>query len=155
MPGPNSTPLPPGSSMTVGPLRIPLEGGWVQQQVPGSNIVVRLVKGTVALDVFSASIQGQGGAVAVYNEYMAGLQRDSTSFAATQPNLVQIGNGVLAARGSYTGSFGGHPVEGEITTFTSSATQGWIFDVWADAGGLRQLLPETEQMIDSLQVATQ
>jgi hypothetical protein len=150
-----AAPLPPGSFVTVGPLRIPIETGWVPQDVPGSNIITRLTKSNVALDLFSASIQGQADAVAVYNEYMSALQQDATGFAATQPNLTQIGSGVLAARGSYTGAFGGRPVEGEITAFTSSATQGWIFDAWADAGALRQLLPEAERMIDNLQVSPQ
>ncbi len=141
--------------MTIGPLRVPLESGWQPQDVPGSNIIVRLVKANVAIDVFSATIQGQADPAAVYNSYISNLQQDSTGFGATQPNQVQVGTGVPAVRGTYTGVFGAQQVEGEVTTFLSSATQGWIFDVWADAGTLRQLLPEAEQMINNLQVNPQ
>lgn len=154
-PGPISTPLPPGSSMTIGPLRVALEGGWQPQDVPNSNIIVRLVKANVAIDVISASIQGQADAARVYTEYISSLQGQSNSFGATQANQIQVGNGVPAARGTYTGAFDQHQVEGEVTTFLSSATQGWIFDVWADAGTLRQLLPEADQMINNVQVNPQ
>ena len=150
--GPASTPLPPGSTLTVGPLRIPLENGWVPQEVPGSNIIVRLTKGSVAIDLFSASIQGQADAAAVYNSFIQSLQQDATGLGATQPNVVQIGNGQLGARGSYTGVFGQNQVEGEVTTLVVGGTQGFIFDVWAGAGTLRTLLPEAQRMIDNVQV---
>ena len=153
--GPISTPLPPGSSMTIGPLRVPLESGWQPQDVPGTNIIVRLVKANVAIDVFSATVQGQADAAAVYNSYISSLQQDSSGFGATQPNQIQVGNGVPAVRGTYTGAFGAHQVEGEVTTFLSSATDGWIFDVWADAGTLRALLPEADRMIENVQVNPQ
>jgi hypothetical protein len=151
-PGPGSTPLPPGSTLNVGPLRIPLENGWVPQEVPESNIIVRLTKGSVAIDLFSASIQGQADAASVYNAYVQSLQQDSTGLGATQPNVVQIGNGQLGARGSYTGVFGQSQVEGEITTLVVGGTQGFIFDVWAGAGTLRTVLPEAQRMIDNVQV---
>ena len=150
--GPASTPLPPGSTLTVGPLRIPLENGWVPQEVPSSNIIVRLTKGSVAVDLFSASIQGQADAAAVYNSFIQSLEQDSTGLGATQPNVVQIGNGQLAARGSYTGVFGQNQVEGEVTTLVVDGAQGFIFDVWAGAGTLRTLLPEAQRMIDNVQV---
>ncbi len=151
-PGPGSTPLPPGSTLNVGPLRIPLENGWVPQEVPESNIIVRLTKGSVAIDLFSASIQGQADAASVYNAYVQSLQQDSTGLGATQPNVVQIGNGNLGARGSYTGVFGPSQVEGEVTTLVVGGTQGFIFDVWAGAGTLRTVLPEAQRMIDNVQV---
>jgi hypothetical protein len=150
--GPGSTPLPPGSTLTVGPLRIPLENGWTPQEVPNSNIIVRLVKGGTVVDVFSASIQGQADAAAVYNAYIDSMREQATGLAATQPNLIQIGNGVPAARGSYTGVFGGDQIEGEVTTMVVGDTQAFIFDVWSGAGNLRSLLPETQRMIDNLQV---
>lgn len=151
-PGPVSTPLPPGSTLTVGPLRIPLENGWVPQEVPGSNAIVRLTKGGVFIDLFSASIQGQADAATVYNAYIREMQQDSPGLGATQPNVVQIGNGQLGARGSYTGVFGQSQIEGEVTTLVVSSTQGFIFDVWAAAGTLRTVLPEAQRMIGNVQV---
>lgn len=153
-PGPVTTPLPPGATLTVGPLRIPIENGWVPQEVPGSNIIVRLVKGGAAVDLFSASIQGgQADAAAVYNAYVNSLQGQATSgFGATQPNVIVIGNGIQAARGTYTGVFGQSQVEGEVTTIAPGGTQGFIFDVWAGTGTLRTLLPEAQRMIDNMQV---
>ncbi len=150
-PGPLTTPLPPGSTLTVGPLRIPLENGWVPQDVPGSNIVLRLVKGSAAVDFFSVTIEGQADPATIYNFYMSSLQDQGTGFGATQPNLLQIGAGIPAARGSYTGLFGQSQVEGEVTTI-ALGSQGWIFDAWADAGALRPLLPEAQRMLDNLQV---
>jgi hypothetical protein len=151
-PGPVSTPLPPGSVVTIGPLRMPLENGWVPQEVPGSNIIVRLVKGGASIDVFSASIQGQAGAAAVYNAYINEMAPSATGFGATQPNAIQLGNGIPAARGSYTGVFGQNQIEGEVTTLVSGPDQGWIFDVWSAAGTLRSALPEAQQMMSNLQV---
>jgi hypothetical protein len=150
-PGPISTPLPPGSTMTIGPLRIPLESGWVPQEVPDSNIIVRLVKGSAVIDVYSASIQGQADAGAVYNAYIQSMQDGSTGLAASQPNLIQIGNGIPAARGTYTGVFGQNQIEGEVTTLVTGA-QGFIFDAWSGAGALGTLLPEARRMIDNTQV---
>ncbi len=136
----------------MGPLRIPIENGWAPQQVPDSNIIVRLTKGSVSVDLFSASIQGQADAATVYNEYIRSMQQVSTGLGATQPNVVQIGNGQLAARGSYAGVFGQSQVEGEVTTLVVGGTTGFIFDVWAGAGTLRTLLPEAQRMIDNVQV---
>jgi hypothetical protein len=150
-PGPLTTPLPPASTLTIGPLRVPLEGGWTPQEVPGSNIIVRLVKGSVAIDVFSASIQGQADAAAVYNFYMQDLQANSSGFTAAQPNLLQVGNGIPAARGNYTGVFGQSQIEGQVTTIVVGAS-GFIFDVWANGGTLATLQPEAQRMIDNLQV---
>lgn len=151
-PGPVTTPLPPGSSLTVGPLRIPLEGGWVPQDVPDSNIVVRLVKGGVRIDVFGVTLQGQADASEAYNFYMSDLRADASSFSATQPNLITIGNGIQAARGTYTGVFGSLQVEGEVTTISTGGGAGFIFDAWGQTGTLRTLLPEAQQMIDNIQV---
>jgi hypothetical protein len=150
-PGPVTTPLPPGSSLTIGPLRMPLESGWVPQEVPSSNVIVRLVKGGVAIDVIGATIQGQADAAAVYNAFMNNLAQVATGFGASQPNAITIGNGIPAARGSYQGVFGDSQVEGEVTTIALGA-DGFIFDVWADTGALRPLLPEAQRMIDNLQV---
>lgn len=150
--GPVTTPLPPGSTLNVGPLRIPLENGWVPQEVPESNIIVRLTKGSVVIDVFSASIQGQADVAAVYNAFIENLRQASTGLGATPPNVVQIGNGQLGARGSYTGVFGQSQVEGEVTTLVVGGTQGFIFDVWAGAGTLRTGLPEAQRMIDNVQL---
>ncbi len=150
-PGPLTTPLPPGSTLPVGPLRIPLENGWVPQDVPGSDIVMRLVKGGVAIDFFSASVPGD--AATLYNGYMSSLQEGSTGFGATQPNLIQLGNGIAAARGSYTGLFGSTQVEGEITTIVLAGGQGWVLDVWTGSGMLGAQLAEADRMIDNLQVA--
>jgi hypothetical protein len=150
-PGPISTPLPAGSTMTVGPLRIPLENGWVPQEVPDSNVIVRLTKASAAIDLFSASIQGQADAAAVFSFYIQQMQQGTSGFNASQPNLIQIGNGIAAARGTYTGVFGQNQIEGEVTTFVVGAT-GFIFDTWASSGTLRGLLPEAERMVDNLQV---
>ncbi len=138
--------------MTVGPLRIPVESGWVPQEVPGSNIVVRLVKGGVVMDVFSASLNGQADAATVYNSYIDSMRGQADGLAATQPNQVQVGNGFSGARGTYTGVFGQNQVEGEVTTMVTDPSQGFIFDVWSGTGNLRPLLPEAERMIDNLQV---
>jgi hypothetical protein len=149
---PTNAPVQPGSTLTLGPLRIPLESGWSPQEVPDSNIVVRLVKGNVAVDVFGASIQGQADAAAVYNAYLTqSLQPAATGFNASQPNLLQIGNGIPAARGTYTGVFGQSQIEGQVTTIVVGAN-GFIFDTWGSAGTLGQLLPEAQRMIDNLQV---
>jgi hypothetical protein len=151
-PGPTTAPVQPGQTLTLGPLRIPLESGWQPQDVPDSNIVVRLVKGNVAIDLFGASIQGQVDAAAVYNAYLTqSLQPSATGFTASQPNLLQIGNGIPAARGTYTGVFGQSQIEGQVTTIVVGAS-GFIFDTWGSAGTLGQLLPEAQRMIDNLQV---
>jgi len=149
-PGPVTTALPAGSTLTLGPLRIPLEGGWVPQEVPDSNVIVRLVKGSAALDIFSASIQGQADAAAVYNFYIQSLQ-GASGFNATQPNLIQVGNGIPAARGTYTGVFGQSQFEGQVTTIVVGAT-GFIFDAFGSSGTLGTLLPEAQRMVDNLQV---
>jgi hypothetical protein len=151
-PGPTTAPAQPGQTLTVGPLRIPLETGWTPQAVPDSNVVVRIVKGNVAIDVFGASIEGQADAAAVYNAYLTqSLQPSATGLTASQPNLLQIGNGIPAARGSYTGVFGQDQIEGQLTTIVIGAN-GFIFDTWGSAGTLGQLLPEAQRMIDNLQV---
>jgi hypothetical protein len=151
-PGPTSAPAQPGSTLTLGPLRIPLENGWTPQEVPDSNVIVRLVKGNVAVDLYGASIQGQADAGAVYNAYLTqSLQPAATGFNASQPNLLQIGNGIPAARGTYTGVFGQSQIEGQVTTIVVGAN-GFIFDAWGSAGTLGQLLPEAQRMIDNLQV---
>jgi hypothetical protein len=136
--------------LTVGPLRLPLEGGWTPQEVPNSNIIVRLVKGSVAMDVLSATIQGQADAAAVYNFYAADMQSNSSGFSAAPPNLIQIGNGIPAARGNYTGLFGQNQIEGQLTTIAVGGT-GFIFDVWAPGGTLGPLQAETQRMIDNVQ----
>ncbi len=133
---------------------MPLENGWVPQDVPESNIVARLVKGGSAIDVFSATIEGQADAAAVYNFYIQNMAPDATGFGATQPNAIQIGSGIPAARGTYSGAFGESQIEGEVTTFVVGNT-GWIFDVWSSAGSLQPTLTEAEQMIDNLQVVQQ
>lgn len=151
IPGPGSTPLPPGSTLTVGSLRVPLESGWVPQEVPGTNIIVRLAKGSVAIDVLSASIAGQADAAAVYSSYMSELADAATGFGSTSANALQIGSGIPAARGSYTGVFGQFQVEGEVTTFVVGA-QGFIFDAWGGSGTLAGSLAEAQRMIDNIQV---
>jgi len=150
-PGPVTTAPPPGSTLTVGPLAMPLQAGWVPQEVPGSGIIVRLVKGGVAIDVFGSTLQGQTDAAALYTAYMNELAGDSDSFGATQPTALTIGNGIPAARGVYTGVFGDSQVEGQVTTL-ALGTDGFIFDVWAGSGTLQSLLPEAQQMIDNLRV---
>lgn len=148
--GPVTTPLPPGSSLTIGPLRMPLESGWVPQEVPESNVIVRLVKGATAIDVLSATIEGQADAAAVYNAYMNNLAQAAQGFGATQPNAIQVGSGLPASRGSYTGVFGQSQIQGEVTTFITGSTQGWIFDVWSGSD-LSSALPEAHRMIDNIQ----
>jgi len=150
-PGPITTPLPPGSTLTIGPLAMPLESGWVPQDVPDSGVIVRLVKGGVAIDVFSAPVSGQADAAAVYVAYMNELAGAADGFGATQPNALSVGNGIPAARGTYTGVFGASQAEGQVTTLALGA-QGWIFDIWSGSGALRSLLPEAQAMVDGLRV---
>lgn len=145
------TPLPPGSALPIGPLRVPLEPGWVTQEVPGSSIVVRLVKGSVAIDVFSVIVPASTDAGSVYTSYLNSMALDATGFGATAPSPIQIGNGNPAVRGTYTGVFGQNQVEGEVTALVHGGS-GWIFDVWASSGTLRSLVPEAERMIDNTQV---
>lgn len=150
-PGPVTTPLPPGSTLTLGPLRIPLQNGWVPQDVPDSGIIVRLVKGSVAVDVLGATLQGQAGPGDVYSAYITDLQNASPGMTATQPSSIQVGNGVPAVRGEYTGIFGQNQIEGEVTAFVAG-NQGWLFDIWGSAGTLGPLRSEAQQMVNNIQV---
>lgn len=156
-PGPGQ-PLPPGSVLELGPLRIPLEAGWQPQDGPSDSILVRLTKGSAAIDVVSLNIQGGTATPAnVYTGYMGLVAQDpaAVSFTNTPPTNIQIGQARPAARGSYTGVFGSSQIEGEVTAFVTSDTAAWVWDAFATGGTLRTLLPETQRMIDNIQVVTQ
>ncbi len=144
-------PLPPGSVLTAGPLRIPLEPGWQAQEGPSSSIIVRLVKGGTAIDLLSLTVQG-GTATpeAIYNGYMQLI--GGTGFTNTPPGNIQIGGGLPAVRGNYTGVFDQDQLEGEVTAFVTGTSDGWVWDAWASTGTLRGLLPEAQRMIDNIQV---
>ena len=146
-------PLPPGSFLTAGPLRIPLEPGWQAQEGPSSSIIVRLVKGSAAIDLLSLTVQG-GTATpdAIYNGYMQLIGADGTGFTNTPPSNIQIGGGLPATRGNYAGVFGQSQIEGEVTAFVTGTSDGWVWDAWASTGTLRALLPEAQRMIDNIQV---
>ena len=160
-PGPSpgtGQPLPPGSVLEVGPLRIPLESGWQPQAGPSDSILVRLVKGSAAIDLVSLNVQGGTATPAnVYAGYMGLIAQDpeAVGFSNTPPSNIQIGQGLPAARGSYTGVFGSSQIEGEATAFVTSASDGWVWDAYASAGTLRALLPEAQRMIDNIQVVPQ
>ncbi len=146
-------PLPPGSVLNVGPLRIPLESGWQAENGPSESIVVRLVKGSAAIDLVTLSVQGGSATPAnVYGGYMQLIAADGTGFSSVPPSNIQIGPGLPAARGSYAGVFGSSQIEGEVTAFVTSATSGWVWDAFATSGTLRTLLPEAQRMIDNIQV---
>ncbi len=155
-PGPSpgtGQPLPPGSVLEVGPLRIPLESGWQPQAGPSDSILVRLVKGSAAIDLVSLTVQGGTATPAnLYAGYMQLIAQDGTGFTNVPPSNIQIGQGLAAARGSYTGVFGSSQIEGEVTAFVTSASGGWVWDAFATAGTLRALLPEAQRMIDNIQV---
>jgi len=156
--GPGTTPdpgqpLPPGSVLEVGPLRIPLESGWQPENGPSESIVIRLVKGSAAIDLVSLTVQGGTATPAnVYAGYIQLIAADGTGFTSVPPTNIQLGQGLPAARGSYAGVFGSSQIEGEITAFVTSATSGWVWDAFATSGTLRSLLPEAQRMIDNIQV---
>jgi hypothetical protein len=83
---------------------------------------------------------------------MQSMQGNASGFTAARPNLIQVGNGIRAARGNYTGLFGQSQIEGQVTTIVADTTTGFIFDVWSPGGTLGTLQPETQRMIDNLQV---
>jgi len=91
-------------------------------------------------------------AATIYNQYVnQALAPDGTGFGATQSSPLQIG-GIPAARGTYSGAFGGvGQVEGEVTTLQLAGTA-YVFDAWGPMGTLRGLLPEAEQMLNMIQV---
>ena len=156
---PGGQPLPPGSTLTIndGLLTIPLEAGW-QAVSASNNAVASLVKGSVQIDLVSLTIQG-GSATAggVYNGYIGIIGEGTPLFTSSPPATVQIGNGVAAARGSYSGQFVGNNYEGEVTAFVTGGVNtgvvtGWAWDVWAAPGTLGALLPEARRMIDNVRV---
>jgi hypothetical protein len=154
--GPGATPIPPGSALTAGPLRIPLESGWSANSTNSPSVLVRLTKGSVSIDV--VNLTASGGAATptgIYDGYMGIIGPDATGFQSAPASNITIGPGLPAARGGYTGSFQGNNVEGTITAFVTSDVDGWVWDVWGPIGTVGSLLPEAQRMIDNVQVVTQ
>jgi len=150
---PTPGPVPGGSVLEVGRLRIPLEAGWTPGAGPSSSIVVRLTKGSAAIDLVTLTVEGGVATpTGVYNGYMQLVGADATGFANAPPSNIQIGQGMPAARGSYQGVFGSSQIEGEITAFATSDTDAWVWDAFGSAGTFRALLPEAQRMIDNIQV---
>lgn len=146
-------PGPGGSVLEVGRLRIPLEAGWTPGEGPSSSIVVRLTKGSSAIDLVTLTVQGGVATpVGVYDGYMQLIGADATGFANAAPSNVQIGQGMPAARGAYQGQFGGSQIEGEITAFVAGGTDAWVWDAFGSAGTFGSLMPEAQRMIDNIQV---
>ena len=156
--GPGTRPLPPGSVLTAGPLRIPLVAGWQPAATPSSGAAATIVKGAVQIDLFTATISGGTATpAAVYNSYISFIGSDQNGnprpgFTSAQPASTAIGPAVAAARGAYTGIFGGNQIEGEVTAFVTGTSDGWIWDAWGTAGTLGSLLPEVHSMIDNMQL---
>ena len=150
---PGSGPLPPGSFLTAGPLRIPLVAGWQSASSTNSSAIASIVKGAVQIDLFSTSITGGTATpTAVYDTYMSFIGESAVGFGNAQPAGIQIGGGLPAARGIYTGVFGGNQLEGEVTAFITGTTDGWVWDGWGPSGTLGALLPEIHSMIDNVQL---
>ncbi len=153
---PTPAPLPGGTVLEVGQLRIPLEAGWQPGPGPSESIIVRLTKGGAAIDLVSLTVQGGVATPAViYNGYMGLIGADATGFANSEATNIQIGQGIPAGRGSYQGLFGGVQTEGEVTAFVTSGTEGWVWDAFGSGGTFRGLLPEAQRMIDNIQVVPQ
>lgn len=151
--GPGREPRPPGSFLTAGPLRIPLVAGWQPASTEGSSAIATLVKGAVQIDLFSTTITGGTPTpAAVYNSYTSFIGQSATGFGTAQPASIQIGSGLPAARGIYTGVFNGNQLEGEVTAFITGTTDGWVWDGWGPSGTLGVLLPEIHSMIDNVQL---
>ena len=152
---PTPGPVPGGSVLEVGQLRIPLEAGWTPGEGPSESIVVRLTKGSAAIDLVKLTVTGGvASPTGLYNGYMQ-LIGDSdgvTGFANAAPSNIQIGQGLPAARGAYQGQFGQSQIDGEITAFVTSNGDTWVWDAFGAAGTFRALLPEAQRMIDNIQV---
>ena len=158
---PSSAPLPPGSVLSAGPLRIPLLAGWQAASSPTSGAVATIYKGSVQVDLFHLPVSGGTATPAnVYEFYMEAIGTDQSGtprpgFASAQPSSITIDGGLAAARGAYTGVFGSNQVQGEVTAFLTGTSDGWVWDAWDTAGTLGSVLPETQRMIDGMQVVTQ
>jgi hypothetical protein len=147
-------PVQPGSSLTAGPLRIPLVAGWQPATNTNSSAIASMIKGAVQIDLFSAAITGgTASPTAVYNTYMSFIGQNATGFGSGQPSGIQIGGGLPAARGVYQGVFGGNQLEGEVTAFVTGTSDGWVWDAWGPPGTLGPLLGEVRTMIDNVQLA--
>jgi hypothetical protein len=82
---------------------------------------------------------------------MSFLGESAIGFGSAQPAGIQIGGSSPAARGIYTGVFGENQLEGEVTTFITGTTDGWVWDAWGPSGTLGALLTEVHGMIDNVQ----
>jgi hypothetical protein len=150
---PGREPLPPGSFLTAGPLRIPLVAGWQAASTTNTSAIASIVKGAVQIDLFSTSITGGTATpTAVYDTYMSFIGAGAAGFGKGQPSAIQIGGRLPAARGIYTGVFGGSQLEGEVTAFITGTTDGWVWDGWGPPGTPGALLPEIHSMIDNVQL---
>jgi hypothetical protein len=128
-------------------LRVHLFSGWQARQT--AEGIPQLAKGSVAVDIHSASFSGDAGAL--YNTFVDQMASGGARLTATPPSLVQIGAGLAGARGAYTGFFGSNELEGQLTTFTLGGV-GYVFDAWGPMGTLRPLLGEVELMINTIEV---
>lgn len=137
-----------GATLDVGQLRIQIARGWQSLDGP---VGPRIAKGSVAIDI--GTIAFSDDVRTLYDDFVAdALAPHAIGFGATAASLVEVGNGLPAARGAYTGVFGeGGEIEGQLTALVV-AGQGYVFDAWGQAGSLNPLLPEVELMLDTLQV---
>ena len=140
-------PQAPGT-LDVGALRIQIAPGW---QALDGPVGPRIARGSVAIDI--GNVPFTGDVRSLYDEFVAqALAPHAIGFGATAASLVEVGNGVPAARGAYTGVFGeGGEIEGQLTALVVGG-QGYVFDAWGQAGSLNPLLPEVELMLDTLRV---
>ncbi|HEY7600462.1 MAG TPA: hypothetical protein VH741_11090 [Candidatus Limnocylindrales bacterium] len=138
----------PASSVDLGELTVQVPAGW---QLTDGPVGPRLARGSVAIDIGSLAFNGD--ATSLYNAFVSEvLAPNATGLSATQPALVQVGPGVPAVRGIYTGIFGeGGQVEGHVTALVVDGT-GYVFDAWGLVGTLRPLLPDVELVTDTLVV---
>ena len=149
--GPGGQPLPPGSTLDAGPLRIPLAAGW-QIVPPRANVLASIGKGSVQIDLVSVTITGATPTAAnVYAGYMGIIGQGTPGFGSTQASSIGIGPGIPAARGTYQGLFGQSQLEGDVTAFVTG-TDGWVWDVYGAQGTLGTLLGEARQMIGNVQI---
>jgi hypothetical protein len=144
--GPGPGPVQP-NAVDLGPILVQLPAGW--QVVEGPGGAPRMVKGSVAIDV--ASVAFNGDASTLYRGFVDQvLEPNASGFSATQPTPAQVGAGLPAVRGLYTGVFGeGGQIEGHLTAIVAGG-QGFIFDGWGPVGTLRPLLAEIEAVTNTL-----
>lgn len=139
----------------AGAVRVQPRSGWEVaarfEDPPG----IRLTRGSGNLDVVTVPFDGDAAALAA--EYVSEvLEPEARRLSVSrEAELVTLASGLPGVRIAYVGQFGraAVPIEGEVTAVVSPSGVGVVFDGWSSEGGLRYVVEDVRDTIDTAEVA--